>query len=146
MTKYHGPGFKVMETVITREPDISRSFEITPVPASRARVPRFGKPYYVGRYATFREEAVYKILSCTKTLTGPLIIVTDFLVPKPRTSKLDYPTGDIDNYQKAIYDALTDSDGYWIDDRQIVSVIANKRFVRYGHVPELNVYIWCHDE
>lgn len=102
---------------------------VTPVPASRPRVPRFGRPFYVGRYKTFRAEMDQwidtqppgDILEC------PLSATVEFACRTPANPANPYPIGDIDNYLKAIWDSLQGR-LYFADDKQIHIVHAIKRF------------------
>lgn len=109
-----------------------------PVPAARPRFRTFksktGVPitstYYAGAYKKFKDEAparVAEILGLDEPLSGPLKLIVEVSVQKPRTSKLDHPSPDIDNYLKAIMDAMTQA-GVWHDDKQVVRVEAEKRF------------------
>lgn len=45
---------------------------------------------------------------------------------RPKTTKLDCPKPDIDNYEKSLYDAISDSGLIWHDDRQVVEVHQRK--------------------
>lgn len=53
-------------------------------------------------------------------------------VEKPKTTKLAYPRGDQDNYEKGIYDAITQSGAWWNDDNQIVKGVFEKRWAEPG--------------
>lgn len=99
---------------------------ISPVAASRPQVPRFGKPYYKGRYKQYRKEVSDWLASNWEgeAMSGPLRAEVWFCVPKPKTSKLRYPKPDIDNFIKAVFDALNGL--MWEDDYQIVQVDAEK--------------------
>lgn len=92
---------------------------VSPVPASRPRVSRWGT-YYAKTYKKFREQAQEVMPEIQRTFTGPLAVVTEFVVARPKTTKRDYPRGDNDNYEKAGWDAITSADGVWEDDDQIV--------------------------
>lgn len=102
-----------------------------PVPASRARVPRFGKPYYTGKYAKWRPIAIGALRSMCpdEPISCPVFVRAEFIVEKPKTSKLSIPKGDLDNYLKALFDALNSS-GIWVDDKQVVKAVCKKEF---GH-------------
>jgi Holliday junction resolvase RusA-like endonuclease len=99
-----------------------------PVPAARPKVSRFGT-YYPKTYRAFRtamELVVRKMFAGREPMVGPLQVVLDIFVKKPKTSKLVYPIGDCDNYAKAYLDSLN---GYaWVDDRQIVHLTVTKDF------------------
>lgn len=61
---------------------------------------------------------------------GPVRVRIAFDIRRPRTSKLEMPKGDVDNYAKAVLDGLT-TVGFWEDDKQVVSLGAVKRFVPF---------------
>ena len=100
---------------------------INPVPASRPRVSKFGT-YYGKKYTKFREEIKPILDEMDMTiLSGPLVLSLTFNISKPKTSKLDYPSPDIDNFCKAIMDSLH---GYlYEDDKQVIHLQASKQFV-----------------
>jgi Holliday junction resolvase RusA-like endonuclease len=106
-----------------------RRFDIPPVAASRPRVGKWGA-YYSGPYKDFREQAKEKIQDILgsefKPLLGPLAVVIEVYVTRPKTTKLDYPKPDIDNYTKAVLDVLNGI--MWEDDSQIISVYATKQW------------------
>lgn len=113
--------------------------EFQPVPASRARVPRFGKPYYTGRYAKYIPLAKAALEAQRENVfVDPVNVACIFTLVKPPTSKLSVPHGDLDNYIKAILDAAT-SANLWTDDRLVYSIVAEKRF---GPKPSTLLLIW----
>lgn len=59
----------------------------------------------------------------------PMNVQAVFLIPKPKTSKLLYPKPDIDNYEKALLDAITQAEGIWEDDCQVLTMTTSKTFV-----------------
>lgn len=101
---------------------------VPPVPASRPRVTRWGV-YYGKTYKNYREE-MDKALppSARPPLEGPLAVDVTFYIQKPKTTKRHWPRGDIDNYVKAILDAINGK-GYWVDDDQVVTLNADKIWV-----------------
>jgi Holliday junction resolvase RusA-like endonuclease len=116
-----------------------------PVPASRPRVTRWGV-YYGKTYKAYRAAAKGAIPRClAEQLTGPLTATIEFVCHKPKTTKRDCPSGDIDNHVKAILDAIVgekdDPKGYIIDDMQITYLVASKRWVEEGEVPHTKVNI-----
>lgn len=54
-----------------------------------------------------------------KPFDGPVQVWVRFACPKPKTTKLDAPKPDIDNYLKALFDALTAAGNVWEDDHQV---------------------------
>jgi Holliday junction resolvase RusA-like endonuclease len=61
-------------------------------------------------------------------LTCPLAVAMVFYLPRPQRCKREYPSvrPDIDNYAKAILDALNGV--MWADDGQIVQLTASKSY------------------
>lgn len=107
-----------------------------PVPASRPRVTKWGV-YYGKKYTEYRKNIYVTIAQAIKEakaegilpLTGSLIIAQIFEVQRPKTSKLDYPNPDLDNYNKALWDALgSHGDGVFEDDKRIIASIETKRW------------------
>ena len=88
-------------------------FDTEPVPASRPRVSRYGT--YYGK--AFQEEVSEFRKEFRPLLSDRLKIEAFFLVKKPKTSKLNHPRGDIDNYLKALLDSCNEL--VWRDDVQI---------------------------
>jgi len=58
-------------------------------------------------------------------LLGPLRIEAVFSIRKPRTSKLDAPRGDVDNYGKALLDAMQAAE-FFKDDNQVIELEVSK--------------------
>lgn len=50
------------------------------------------------------------------------------VVKKPKTTKRDRPRGDLDNYEKGVWDAITSAGHWWADDDQIVENVTRKRW------------------
>lgn len=61
--------------------------------------------------------------------SAPMRLELTFKVAKPKTSKLLFPKPDIDNFEKAFLDAVTQAEGVWDDDSQVVSLSSTKVFV-----------------
>lgn len=102
------------------------------MPASRPRVSKWGT-YYGKRHQAFQKEAFAQLdtmreasILLSDLFSGRLMVWVRYRVEKPRTSKLDIPRGDIDNYNKLFYDCCT---GYvWKDDCQIEREYTCKEF------------------
>lgn len=107
---------------------------VTPVPAARPRVPRYGKPFYVGKYRDFRSQMDVWVAKQQPTilLECPLFCRAEFICKRPAKPARIYPIGDIDNYLKAIWDSLQGR-LYFKDDKQIESVYAIKRYSLTGN-------------
>lgn len=101
-------------------------FKIDAVPASRPRVSKYGT-YYLPTYRAFKkqmEEIVAKDRTQFKRAEGPLSVIVMCAVEKPKTTKRTYPTGDVDNYAKAVLDSLNGI--LWDDDDQITELTVRK--------------------
>lgn len=114
---------------------------LQPVPASRPRVSRWGT-YYSKTYATWRKaaEEIAQGFEPGETLTGPLVVVTESIIQPARTSKLDYPRGDVDNYTKGPLDVMTKATDVWEDDNQVVVSLAVKRFAEDNEEPGTKIH------
>jgi Holliday junction resolvase RusA-like endonuclease len=105
-----------------------------PIPASRPRVTRFGV-YFGKRYTQYRKQAhvtIEEAIGKAKAegilpIDSYLIISQLFEIQKPKTSKLEFPLPDLDNLNKALWDALQ-SHGVIKDDRQVLASIETKRW------------------
>ena len=105
-----------------------------PVPASRPRVTRWGV-YYGKRYTQYRKDAhatIGQAIGEAKAegilpINSTIMIASLYEVERPKTTKLEYPSPDLDNYTKALWDALQ-SHNVITDDKQIISSIETKRW------------------
>lgn len=105
-------------------------FPISPVAASRPRVSKWGA-YFTGTYKDFRNEAKPIVLDITKgwkPTDNKLWVYVGVYPTKPKTSKLQYPRPDIDNYLKSILDLCNGV--VWKDDAQIVFIEATKAWAK----------------
>lgn len=88
-------------------------------------------------------------------LTEPIKVEVTFLLTRPagqygtgrnahvlKPGSPMYPTKqpDLDKLQRAILDGLTDA-GVWVDDAQVVTITANKRFARWDSLPGAAIWI-----
>ena len=111
------------------------TYPINPVAASRPRVTTKGHTYYAGPYKDFRKNIKPLIEELTEgfePLVGPLAVEVDIWVRKPKSTKLDSPRADIDNYVKAIFDCFNGI--LWEDDSQITIVHAMKAWTSSNFV------------
>lgn len=104
----------------------------TPVPASRPRVSKWGT-YYGKNYEKFRREVRDILAQHTGApVVGPLVALIEIIVEPPKTTKRDFPKGDVDNYAKGPLDSMTSNGTFWGDDDQVVSLFVTKRFANTG--------------
>lgn len=130
--------------MLTSNNELELYFETEPVVASRPRVTRWGT-YYNDKYKNWMIEAPKHIPVVEKPLEGALAVNMVYKVTKAKTSKRTWPRGDIDNFEKAVLDALTKA-GVWGDDDQVVHVSHTKRFLRPGEVAGVQVRITKGDD
>lgn len=111
---------------------------IDPIPCPRPRIAvrgKFANAYYPASYKDWKDRARELIARSTKErgIARPLVVELHFVVRKPRSTKLAFPKPDIDNYVKAAMDAITAA-GVWVDDSQVVSLTATKRWGSEGGI------------
>ena len=108
-------------------------FPLSPVAASRPRVSRHGA-YFAGPYKNFRTECVEIIPTVLgnnfEPYDEPIKVDVEIFVKQPKKTKLIAPKADIDNYLKAIFDALNGK--LWSDDKIIHEVYAVKSWAEKG--------------
>ena len=117
-------------------PEFRLFFPVAPVPASRPRFTRFGKPYYGKNYTKFRKEAAawlgsdkFKEELGSRNVrfpqVGGLRLTAVYIVSRPKSTKRRWPGGDVDNYLKTldVFNGIL-----WHDDDQITTMIGKKEF------------------
>jgi len=109
---------------------------VKPVSASRPRVTRYGS-YYSDSYMAYRKETHSFLQSIAKNypIKGKTLFAVhcEFICYKPsKPSNPKCPRYDIDNMEKAIYDAITHAKMIWHDDIQIVRNVNSKRYQEDG--------------
>ncbi len=78
-------------------------------------------------YDKFRKAAgdiVMKAWGDRPKITKPVVVSAAFMCSPPATTKLEFPKGDIDNYLKALFDALNKR--VWKDDDQVCGCSGRK--------------------
>lgn len=128
-----------------RDDGFTLTVTVPPAPAARPRVTRGGS-YYPKTYAAWRRDMDKAIPTAERLYEGNLAVRVEFACHRPKTTKRLNPRGDIDNFEKAIFDAITGDrkkgfKGYWVDDDQIVLNSARKRWVRPGETPHVKIKV-----
>lgn len=125
-------------------PDLSLSIDTQPVPATRPRVSRWGT-YYAKTYRRWRDQAkrlLAEMPSPAEPITKPVAVLTEIVVQQPRTSKLKWPKGDSDNFEKAAWDAVTNAGTFWKDDDQIIFNATWKRWAKKDETPGTRIHVF----
>jgi Holliday junction resolvase RusA-like endonuclease len=108
--------------------------EQNPVPASRPRVTRWAT-YYTKPYERYRDNVgptIEQALGRAKAegilpYDSKLILAQVFEVLKPRTTKLEYPHADVDNFIKSLWDGLQKHE-IILDDKHVIASTELKRW------------------
>lgn len=119
----------------------SAAASVNPVPASRPRVTRWGT-YYSPRYKNWKTAVAGALVTIGRPFTCPVVVVVEHIVQKPKTTERAWPIGDIDNYEKATLDAVTQSERLWADDDQVVAMVSTKRYATPNETPGTYVDIY----
>ena len=97
----------------------------SPRPRFRVVAGKWAHTYFPAIYKKWRAFIASRLATKFKKTGRPSLLICDFGISKPKTTKFDTPAGDIDNYAKSLMDAITDSK-VLEDDRQVVLLIAKK--------------------
>lgn len=104
-----------------------------PVPASRPRVTRRGISYYAEPYKSFKKTLREEFIERWKGLAplkGRLFASVLISKERPKKTKLIAPKPDVDNYAKAVLDAMN---GVVLEDDSLVERLwVGKRWQRPG--------------
>jgi Holliday junction resolvase RusA-like endonuclease len=99
---------------------------------------------YPGKlYAAFQQECVRQLAGPKTTglnLQGPLVVAMEFVCTRPKTTKREWPVGDVDNFLKGPMDALTKIEA-WGDDDQVQVAYPTKRYARADETAGVNIVI-----
>lgn len=93
--------------------------------------------YSPKEYKDWQAEAAKALKSVTPPETpfeGPVVVGIDIRVVQPKTTKLPHPKPDVDNYAKAVLDALTADGRFWSDDSQVQTLIVDKAWADFSHI------------
>ncbi|WP_109798703.1 RusA family crossover junction endodeoxyribonuclease [Novosphingobium meiothermophilum] len=108
---------------------------------------RFAQVYTDPKYKIWRDEAgslleqIASFEDFREVQDRPVRIITDIIVARPKTTKLAYPRGDIDNYEKGLWDAITHTGKWWLDDNQIIDNQTTKRWAKDGELEGYQITI-----
>lgn len=88
--------------------------------------------YSPAEYKEWQKEAVRQLteereFQALDILLGPVTVGIIVTVPRPKTTKLPHPKPDVDNYAKAVLDAMTDA-GIWANDSQVAFLVIQKEW------------------
>lgn len=108
------------------------TFPIEPKPTPRPRLSKFGHAYASKDYRTYLDDLAAKAREQWPglALVGPLAVTIMVLCRRPKTSKLDAPKPDWDNYAKGVCDAMNKI--VYEDDTQVVDAFVQKRWALPG--------------
>lgn len=114
---------------------------VTPRAAARTRATCRGKfptIYKDPKYREWLTEAITQIRQLDTPFPvdapneGDVTVDLEVVVTKPKTTKKRRPRGDRDNFEKGVFDAITQAKGWWKDDDQIVDGDFLKRWAKEG--------------
>lgn len=116
---------------------------VKPIPASRPKVGRWGA-YYPKPYKDWLEQAVRLVRPgrLNPQSDSRFVVLVDSVLPRPKTSILDLPIGDVDNYAKGPLDVISKVGGYWLDDRQVQLLLSNKDWATGPEQVSTHIHIW----
>jgi len=112
---------------------------LEPIPCPRPRIMTRGKfahAYYPASYKKWKEaaaEAIGAQIQDAQPVAGPVNVTIECAVKRPKTTKLSHPKPDVDNYAKAVMDALTAS-SVWSDDSQVIRLVVTKVWAETGSI------------
>lgn len=111
-----------------------------PAPQPRPRVCKNGHAYNPDTADAWKNSIMQAVFAhavktgCDTRLEGPVYVKMLFVLPRPKRRKHDLFSDvrpDLDNYVKAVLDALTDIK-VWNDDGQVAQFFAEKAYVSCG--------------
>ena len=113
--------------------------ETEPTPASRPRVTRWGT-FYGKKYEAFRREVKTLLVDHDgQQITGPVHAFIAIVCSPPKTTKRQFPRGDVDNFAKGPLDSMTTQGKFWKDDDQITALAVVKRFAEPNEVSGIHI-------
>lgn len=122
---------------------ITLPIEPMPCPRPRIRAKPFPTAYYPKDYQEWKEKAKWLLVDAFDggpLLEGPLVLTVYVYASRPKSTKLYAPKPDVDNYLKAVMDAMTAA-GLWADDSQVVDGRCTKEWAEPGAPGEIVISI-----
>lgn len=98
-------------------------------------------PYRAWQDAAVEALAAFRPFNTTEPHLGDVVIELTVAVPRPKKTVKLRPSGDVDNYAKGLYDAITKVGGFWEDDDQIVHESVTKLWADDAFEPGYHVTI-----
>lgn len=121
---------------------LSFTLPVKPMPAPRACFTRDGFAYSPKVYVSWRGTCSKHLPSLEAIITDRRVaVVLDLVLPPYKTVNTPWAKGDIDNYEKALWDLVTRGGGIWKDDVQVCLALSSKRFHTVKEEPHTAVYI-----
>ena len=121
---------------------VSFILPVKPFPAPRPKHTRDGTMYTPKPYVSWRGQVSPHIPQLEPIIAGlRCAIALDLVLPPYKTVATKWPIGDIDNYEKAVWDIITRKKHIWKDDVQVCLSITGKRFCIDDEKPHAAVYI-----
>lgn len=119
------------------------------MPTPRPRVVVRGKfptVYHPKEYTAWKDSQAESVRGVNNLppllfLDRPVEVEMTVRVAKPKTSKLTHPSPDVDNYAKGVLDAISQSERWWGDDRQVTDLTVRKRWAAPEEAPGVEVTI-----
>ncbi len=114
-----------------------------PVPAARPRVSRWGT-YYPTTYRNWRLDTDASLVRFDRPVTpvlGPVYVTMYSVCKRPKKLTRVWPRGDVDNFSKAVLDAVTRSKLVWKDDDQVQILNVGKRYAEEEEEPHTYIMV-----
>ncbi len=124
------PVLMLLMEMMTNSKAVTFFLPVNPVPASRPRVSKWGV-FYGKCYTAWRKQAAQSLtlFEHDDTFTCPVSVTLVHALRKAKASKRTYPRGDVDNYDKAVLDAITSHTSVWEDDDQVIQLHSSKVYI-----------------
>lgn len=116
---------------------------MSPVAASRPRVSRWGT-YYDEPYRSWKKDTKQLFNEFFKDeeslVSRGLLLGIVCTVPRPKSTVLEDPNADFDNYAKAVCDALNGN--LWMDDKQVRTALTHKQWTKeHGEPGRIELFV-----